>query len=170
MPQTCGAQRKEDMKSQLLKVIAGTAIATTLGVTALGVVTTASAKTSGSTKQAQAIDLVIPTKSDSGEGRSEKGGRHGGPALESVATVLNLTVEQLKTQLDSGKSLADVAKAQSVDVAKVISAIVADTKAHLAAEVASGEHTQAEVDAKLSGLTARVTEMVNKVRPAHDHD
>jgi hypothetical protein len=89
---------------------------------------------------------------------------HKGPGkgAEAVATALGITVEDLKTELSSGKSIADVAKAKNVDIAKVISAMTAQMKAHLDEEVASGEHTQAEVDAKLAEFTTRVTEMVNK--------
>jgi len=79
---------------------------------------------------------------------------------------LKLTEAELKAQLDSGKSLADVAKAQNVNVTAVIEVIVADVKAHIAEEVASGELTQAQADAKLAEVTTKVTEMVNGVRPA----
>ena len=89
---------------------------------------------------------------------------HKGPGkgAEAVATALGITVEELKTELSSGKSIADVAKAKNVDIAKVISAMTAQMKAHLDEEVASGEHTQAEADAKLAEFTARATKMVNK--------
>ena len=89
---------------------------------------------------------------------------HKGPGkgAEAVATALGITVEELKTELSSGKSIADVAKAKNVDIAKVIAAMTAQMKAHLDEEVASGEHTQAEADAKLAEFTARATEMVNK--------
>lgn len=89
---------------------------------------------------------------------------HKGPGkgAEAVATALGITVEELKTELSSGKSIADIAKAKNVDITKVISAMTAQMKAHLDEEVASGEHTQAEADAKLAEFTARVTEMVNK--------
>jgi hypothetical protein len=89
---------------------------------------------------------------------------HKGPGkgAEAVATALGITVEELKTELSSGKSIADVAKAKNVDIAKVIAAMTAQMKAHLDEEVTSGKHTQAEADAKLAEFTARATEMVNK--------
>ena len=71
----------------------------------------------------------------------------------------------MKTELAT-KSLADVAKAKGVDIAKVTDALTAEFKAHLDEEVASGEHTQAEADAKLAEFKTRVTDMVNNVRPA----
>ena len=87
-------------------------------------------------------------------------------ASDAVAKVLGLTADELRTELQSGKSLADVAKAKGVDVDKVKAAITADVKAHLDEEVASGEHTQAEADAKLAELTARLDDIVNRVKPA----
>ena len=50
---------------------------------------------------------------------------------------------------------------------RVVDAIVAEKQAHLAQEVASGELTQAQADAKLANVTAKVTEMVNTVGSAH---
>lgn len=93
---------------------------------------------------------------------------HKGPGkgAEAVATALGITVEELKTELSSGKSIADVAKAKNVDIATVISAMKAALKTHLDEEVASGEHTQAEADAKLAEFTANLDTMVNRVGPA----
>ena len=116
----------------------------------------------------RATDMVNGVR-PAGMGEGKHGGMgHGGPAksLANVAPVLKLTEAELKTQLESGKSLADVAKAQNVNVTAVIEVIVADVKAHIAEEVASGELTQAQADAKLAEVTTKVTEMVNSVRPA----
>ena len=116
----------------------------------------------------RATDMVNGVR-PAGMGEGKHGGMgHGGHAksLANVATVLKLTEAELKAQLDSGKSLADVAKAQNVNVTAVIEVIVADVKAHIAEEVASGELTQAQADAKLAEVTTKVTEMVNSVRPA----
>jgi hypothetical protein len=77
-----------------------------------------------------------------------------------------LTATELQTQLQSGKSLADIAKAQNVDIQKVKDAIVADVTAHFADEVKSGEHTQAEVDQRLADLKTHLDDMVNGVKPA----
>ena len=118
------------------------------------------------TRITQIVNRVgLPAK---GEGQGP-GGMKGGPgaiASESVAKSLNLTAAELQTQLKSGKSLADVATAQKVDIADVKKAVIADFKAHLDTEVASGEHTQAEADAQLVEFTANVDTMVNNVRPA----
>ena len=102
-----------------------------------------------------------------GEGHGPRGMKGGPGAIgsEAVAKSLNLTADELRTQLHSGKSLSDIATAQKVDIANVKKAVIADVKAHLATEVASGEHTQAEADAKLAEITANIDKMVTEVRP-----
>ncbi len=110
------------------------------------------------------------------QGPGGKGGQHGaggmggqrGPIkaeVAAIAKVLNLTEAELKTQSET-KSLADIAKAQNVDIADVKAVILAGFKTHLAEEVKSGEHTQAEADAKLAEFTSKLDTMVNNVRPA----
>ena len=100
-------------------------------------------------------------------GMGGKGGHMGAPKLaaEAVAKVLGLSTTDLQTQLQT-KSLADIAKAQNVDISKVKDAIIAEFKSHLDDEVASGQHTQAEADQKLKDFTANLDTMVNNVRPA----
>jgi hypothetical protein len=85
---------------------------------------------------------------------------------DAVAKVLGLSVAEMQTQLQSGKSLADIAKAQNVDIQKVKDAIVAGITAHFADEVKSGEHTQAEVDQRLADLKSHLDDIVNGVKPA----
>jgi DNA-binding CsgD family transcriptional regulator len=99
-------------------------------------------------------------------GHGGKGGH--GPqkfATASLATTLKLTEAELQTQLKSGKTIKQIADAQNVDIAAVKTTLTADFKAHLDEEVASGEHTQAEADAKLAEFTTRLDDMVNGVRP-----
>ena len=97
------------------------------------------------------------------------GGKGGhGPAkfaTAELATTLKLTETELQTQLQSGKTLKQIADAQNVDIADVKAALTAGFKAHLDEEVASGEHTQAEADAKLAEFKTRLDDMVNGVRP-----
>ncbi len=95
-------------------------------------------------------------------------GGHGAPkfATEGLAGVLKLTVADLNTQLQSGKTLADIAKAQNVDIADVKAQLLKDFTEKEQAEVASGEHTQAEVDAKIAEFKTRLDDIVNGVRPA----
>jgi hypothetical protein len=117
------------------------------------------------------IDTILTTAGLPARGPHGKGGPEGkgGPGKfmsATLATTLKLTQEELKTQLHSGKSLADVAKAQSVDIADVKAVLTSDFTAHLAEEVTSGEHTQAEADAKLAEFKTNLDTMVNRVGPA----
>ena len=84
---------------------------------------------------------------------------------EALAKVLKLTSAELLAQIKSGKSLADIAKTQNVAITEVTAVLVADVKARLDAEVASGRLTQAQATEKLAKFSARVTDMVNRVRP-----
>ncbi|MCF8544741.1 MAG: hypothetical protein K9G04_05570 [Ilumatobacteraceae bacterium] len=145
------------MKMQLRSVIAGTAIIVAMGSIGLGVVGSA---------QAQQVKSSSVTVLDTSMTRVNDGPHGGGKNVAAIASVLKLTEAELKTQVQSGKTLAQIATAQSVSVQSVINVLVADMQAHIAEELASGEITQAQADTKLAGLTAKVTEMVNTVRPA----
>jgi len=124
------------------------------------------------------IDTMLTTAGLPARGPHGKGGpgeMRGGPEgkggpgrfmTATLATTLKLTQEELKTQLHSGKSLADVAKTQNVDIADVKTALTSDFSAHLAEEVTSGEHTQAEADAKIAEFKTNLDTMVNRVGPA----
>ena len=87
-------------------------------------------------------------------------------ATANLAKVLNLTEAELQTELQAGKTIKQIADAKNVDINDVKTVLTADFKAHLDEEVASGEHTQAEADAKLAEFKTRLDDMVNGVRPA----
>ena len=127
----------------------------------------------GTLTQAQ-FDTVVQTlvdnmprggRGDHG-GRGDRGGRgHRGEHLEAAATALGMTADELRTELKAGTTIAQVAADRGVDVQDVIDALVAEVKEHLDEEVASGEHTQEEADAKLAEATARITDRVNNGKP-----
>jgi len=106
------------------------------------------------TLTAEQRDAVVTTIQDArpapGEfkGRGDRGGRRGpgrGAHLETAATVIGVTADDLKAALQSGQSIADVATANGVDPQTVIDALVAEAT---------------------SNMTQRITDMVNGVRPA----
>lgn len=117
--------------------------------------------------EARVTEMVNKTGLPMKGGKGGHGGKMGHlkAASEELAAVLNLTTTELQTQLRDGKSLASIAEAQNVDISKVKDVVTTEFKAHLAEEVASGEHTQAEADAKLAQFEARLDDMVNGVRP-----
>jgi hypothetical protein len=111
-----------------------------------------------------ALEAARPAKGprDHGPGgKAFRGGPNGGGRLDAAASAIGITPEELRTALREGKSLADVARDKGVDPEKVVSALVAELKAHLDQEVASGRHTQAEADQKLAGATERIRAFVN---------
>jgi hypothetical protein len=93
-------------------------------------------------------------------------GFHGGDVLDAAATYLGLTADQLRTQLESGKSLADVAKAQGKSVSGLEQAIVSAVQARLDQAVADGRLTGDQRDQILSDLKARIDDFVNRTPSA----
>jgi hypothetical protein len=88
-----------------------------------------------------------------------------GPGAQAAADYLGLTAAELRTQLESGKTLAQVATAQGKTVSGLEDAIVADAKTHLDADVAAGKLTAAQASTMLANLTAHVDDMVNHTGP-----
>ena len=93
------------------------------------------------------------------------GGRHGRPGLRTAATALGMSPADLRTSLQSGKSIAAVATEKGVDVNKVIDALVGEAKTRLDNAVKSGKMTQAEADQRLTSITQRITARVNGQQP-----
>jgi hypothetical protein len=117
--------------------------------------------TAAPTASAGTTTTAPGTKADLGH----RGGRGGFDAadLTAAAKALDMTEADLTAALTSGKTPAEIAKAQGVDLQKVIDAIVAADKAEIAAAVAAGTMTQAQADERLANLTAHVTDEVNRL-------
>src|SRR3989475_3441562 len=94
-------------------------------------------------------------------------GHHAGPfgGLDAAASYLSLTDAQLRTQLESGKSLADVAKAQGKTVDGLVQALVNAAKKKIDAAVTAGRLRQTQADSILADLKSRVTDFVNGPAP-----
>ena len=86
--------------------------------------------------------------------------------LDAAASYLGVTEAELREQLRSGKSLADVAKAEGKSVDGLVDAIVAAEKKELDAAVAAGRLTKEQRDAIVAKLEEATTAVVNGVRPA----
>lgn len=124
----------------------------------------------GTITEEQASAMKERINSDSfalfGPPGGHRGGGHHGVGLATAATYLGTTQAELRTSLQSGKSLADVAQATSgKSVDGLVAAIVAAEKKQLATAVADGKVTAAQQTEILANLEARVTDMVNGVRP-----
>jgi hypothetical protein len=91
-------------------------------------------------------------------------GRHGGPGpkLDAAAQALNLSADALREQLRDGKTLAQVAQDQNVDVQKVIDAMVADATARIDQKVQEGDLSADEANERKAELKDRITGLVNE--------
>ena len=87
--------------------------------------------------------------------------------LDAAASYLGLTEAELRTQLESGKTLAQVAKDRGKPVDGLIQALVDAATKRLDADVAAGRLTKAQEQQILSGLKDRITAFVNGMR-GHD--
>ncbi len=120
----------------------------------------------GTITQEQA-DKVITALAAAGPLHGPMGGAHrgpgwrGGPGLDIVATTLGITADEVRTALEDGQSLADLAVSNGKTAQNVVDAIVADATTRINAKVAAGDLTQAEADEHLADLATRATEFVN---------
>jgi len=126
----------------------------------------------GTITQAQA-DAVTKALQDARPAMDHAGGRWGGPrggrlgaSLDAAAKALGIDLDALRTELQSGKTLAEVATAHGVDVQQVIDALTADAKAKLDEAVTAGRITQEQADTRLSEMSTRLEDLVNEPFPA----
>jgi hypothetical protein len=96
------------------------------------------------------------------------GGHHFGffGGLDAAAGYIGVTETELRTQLESGKSLAQVAKDHGKTADGLVAALVADAKQKLDTAVSAKRLTQAQADEMLSGLKQRITNLVNSTGDA----
>jgi DNA-binding phage protein len=136
-------------------------IAVAQGKTRDGLIAALSAE---ATKQiATAVDR--PGNSFSGPGR-------GGPGLRitndiaAAAAYIGTTEADLRTQLQAGQTLAQIATAAGKTRDGLIAAMVADGNAKIDAALAAGTITAAQAAEKKASLTAHLTAQVDQTRPA----
>jgi hypothetical protein len=89
-----------------------------------------------------------------------------GDDFAAAATYLGITTAQLQTDLQSGKTLAQVADATAGrSSAGLIAALVAHEKTEIAALVTAGKLTQAQADQITANVQQRETDLVNGTLP-----
>jgi hypothetical protein len=86
---------------------------------------------------------------------------HPGPKLDVVTTYLGLTDDELRTELRSGKTLAQIATAHGKTAEGLVQALLDAKKKKLDAAVSAGRLTRSEEDSLLAGLKQRITDFVN---------
>jgi hypothetical protein len=86
-------------------------------------------------------------------------------AMDSIsnaaATAIGITSQQLDTEQQTGKSIADVAQAHNVSPQKVKDAMLAAARADINSQVQSGKMTQAQGDAQFSEITRWLDSFMN---------
>jgi hypothetical protein len=114
-------------------------------------------------EQADAVEQALEDARPEGFGHP-LGGLHAD--LSTVAEALGLSEDDLRTALEDGRSLAEVAEEQGVDTQEVVDAIVAAQRERLDEAVADGDLTQEQADEIAADAEERATALVNGEMPA----
>jgi hypothetical protein len=85
--------------------------------------------------------------------------------LSTAATYLGVTTDQLRTDLQSGKTLAQAATDQGKTADGLTGALVAAATTKLDAAVTAGKLTSTQESAIVSNLQKQITDFVNGTRP-----
>ena len=81
--------------------------------------------------------------------------------LDAAATYLGLTEAELRAELQDGKTLAEIAKAEGKSVDGLIQALVKAANERITDAVADGKLTQAQANELEEDLEERITDLVN---------
>ena len=103
-----------------------------------------------------------------GFGDHHDGPGHGGPGhdLAAASTYLGVSEATVRSELDGGKTLAQIATANGKTVDGLVTALVAAEKSELDAAVTSGKITQTQEAAMLVNSKQHITDEVNGKRPS----
>src|SRR4051794_34256403 len=100
-----------------------------------------------------------------GFGHGGPGHLFGGSGLDAAAGYLGLSEDVLRTQMQSGKSLADVAKAQNKDVAGLKAAMKAAVTKQLDQAVTDKKLTADERTKILAEIDQHLDDLINRTAP-----
>jgi uncharacterized protein YidB (DUF937 family) len=95
---------------------------------------------------------------------------HGPPGAQAAAKYLGLSESQLRSKLESGKTLAQVAKDEGKSVDGLVAALKDDLKQKLDQAVSDGRLTKAQEQKVLAEADQRLNELVNGKLPARPPD
>jgi hypothetical protein len=99
---------------------------------------------------------------------ASKGSGHGG-IRSAIASYLGVTTQQLRADLRTGKTLAQIATTQGKSISGLEQAIEAAVNSRLAQAVAAGKLASQREQMILSGLQARLDKLVNNTHPGSLH-
>jgi polyhydroxyalkanoate synthesis regulator phasin len=112
---------------------------------------------SGTLNQAQ-VDAITDALESQIGGRDLERGHHGPGHLETVAEVLGMEVDDLKTALQDGQTIAEIA---GDDVDAVTDALIAEANERIDQAVADGRLTADEAAEKQAEVAEKVEAKVN---------
>jgi hypothetical protein len=84
--------------------------------------------------------------------------------VESAASALGMTGDELRAELKDGNSIADVAEERGIGLDEVKSRIISDAETKLAQLVEEGRIKQARMDAMLARLNERIDDIMERAR------
>jgi polyhydroxyalkanoate synthesis regulator phasin len=122
----------------------------------------------GTITQAQADKIIAALQAAGPIGRGGPFGGHHmaiGPkgfGLDVVANALGITADEVRTALQNGQSIADLAVSKGKTAQDVIDAVVADVTTKLNERVTAGDLTQAQADKIIADVKDRAADFVNK--------
>ncbi len=106
--------------------------------------------------------------SGSGNGQGQGQGQHQGPGqgrggeFKVIADTLGIDLATLQTELQSGKTIADLAKEKNVELSAIVDAAVAQAQTNLTADVTAGNLTQEQADARIVLLKANLNALFTR--------
>lgn len=124
---------------------------------------------SGRLTQAQADEIrnrPIDEGRGFGFGIGGRGGKLGGRGVshEAAAQILGMSAEELRTQLHSGQSLAQIAQARGISVETLVAGLVSAAETQIAQAVQEGRLTEAQAAEQRANLAERIRQKVESVK------
>lgn len=130
-----------------------------------GLVTDGTINQSQADKVASTLAEELPRRGPGGPGHHRPGGRGAHLAPAEIAAALGITVEELRTERQAGKTLVQIAEAKGLSRGTLVDRLVAAAEAELAEKVTAGKLTQAEADERKAGLRERIERLVDRAAP-----
>lgn len=149
------------MRTRTTAILVAGALVTGVGATA-ATAAFADTDTSATSTVTASSTPSTPSPSSGSSGQGQGSARLIRAATaKAAAKLLGLSTDQLRTALQKGQSLAQLATQHGITVDSLVTGMVNAAKTELATAVSDGRLTQAQADALTKTLTVRITDRVN---------
>jgi DNA-binding phage protein len=140
------------------------ALALGLGLGIAAVLPQATAQQEDQQQEQQDQDEQSDAKDDDAAGQAEDCEDHGarGAFFETAAETIGITTDELRSELEAGESLAQVAQDHGVSTETLTNALLKEMNDKLDAAVADGDLTQAEADEKKADAAEHIADIINQ--------